>query len=190
VLATPCSEAVSQSVIDALLQIAYNDTFRSHNPIDIWTRIERRPSLPPLCKGRFLRTSSSVVLHIRGLGDIEILKSYLLLNWSERSYLCESGLTEMEITIRKEICRIVMRRHREDPTGRLDHVLERLDRTLEYFNWQNPQIDEAHITTAKEPYGRLREVLAEIYKSSAEALPGTHPMFIPSTRYTNSCERV
>jgi hypothetical protein len=96
----------------------------------------------------------------------------------------------MEITIRKELCGIAMCHHGEDLTGRLDHVLGRLGRELEYFDRQNPQIDEAHITTAKEQYGRLREVLAKVNRSAAEALPGTHPMFIPSTRYTNSCERV
>jgi hypothetical protein len=189
-LATPYSEAVGQSVVDTLLQIAYRSTLRPHIPIEIWAWLKIRPPLLPECRGRYLGSAPAVVRHIRGLGDIEILKSYFLLVWSEWNYLYPSGLAEMEITIRKEICGVAMRRHREDLTGRLDHVLERLDRELEYFKQQNPRIDEAHITKAKRHYGRLREVLAEVGRSLTEALPGTHPTLIPSLKYTNSCECV
>ena len=43
---------------------------------------EQRPSLPPVCWARFMGTKDDV-RYVRALGDIEILKSYLLLVWLE-----------------------------------------------------------------------------------------------------------
>jgi hypothetical protein len=131
-----------------------------------------------------------VVRHIRGFGDIEILKSYLLLVWSEWDSVGDSGLAEMEIIIRGEFCGITKQHHREDLTERLDHVLAQLDRGLEYFKLHDPKIGGSHIQVTKRDYKRIREVLVELGKSPMETLPGTHPTLILSNRHTDSCGHV
>jgi hypothetical protein len=180
VSATPYSEAVGQRVVDALLHIAWNEFLRSHIPIEIWAWLKKQPSLPPICRGRSLGTTQGVVRHIRGLGDIEILKSYFLLVWSEWGKVAYSDLAEMEITIRGEFCGITMQQHRKDLKERLDHVLAQLDRGLEYLKLHNPKIKEYEVQVAKKHYKKLREVLVEVGKSPMEALPGTHPTLILS----------
>ena len=80
-LAVPHSE-VDQSMVEALLMVSSNDSMRTHIPVDIWVWLNKRPPLPPLCQGRFNASRRLGFCHIRGLGDIEILKSYLFLIWS------------------------------------------------------------------------------------------------------------
>ena len=174
VSATSYSEAVGRSVIDALLQLTRNSSLPPQTP-EIWGWLNGRPSLPPVCWGRFHGTMSEIVDHIRSLGDIEILKSYFLLVWSEWDSLYISGLTAMETTVRDEFSGIAMWRHREDLADRLDHVLEQLDRGLEYFKQHNPQIDEAHIPYAEGQYRKLKEVLAEVDREAMETLSSAPP---------------
>jgi hypothetical protein len=187
VSATPYSEAVGQRVVDVLLQIAHNDFLQPHIPIEIWAWLKRKPSLPPICRGRYWGTNSSVVRYIRGLGDVEILKSYFLVVWSEWGRVDYYGFDEMERIIRGEFCGNAMQHHREDLTERLDHVLAQLDRGLEYFTLHNPRIDQDVITRAKGQYGGLREALVEVGRCSMETLPGGHPTLILSNKHTDSC---
>ena len=161
VLATPYSEVVGQYVVDALLQITYKDALRQEIPIDIWAWLKRRPSLPPVCRGRELGATSGVVRHIRGLGDIEILKSYFLLVWSEWNTLSSDGLTQMTITIREEFYGIAMRRHRKDLIKHLDHILKRLDQGVPDSERRSGGADEYD----KRQYERLREVLLTVDRS-------------------------
>ena len=168
-LATPYSEEVGRSVVDALFQIAYNNALRSHIPIDIWAWLKRRPSLLPVCKGRIYGSTPDVVRYIRKLGDIEILKSYFLLVWSEWDILYSPGLREMKTTVREEFCGILMQHHREDLIIRLDYVLGQLDRGLEYFKQHNSKTHDAHIQYGKERYGELKELLVEMDKEVMRA---------------------
>ena len=161
VLITPYSEEVGWRVVDALLQIVSNDSLQQHIPIDVWAWLKRLPSLPPDCLGRYHATTSHVVLYVRGLRDIEILKSYLLHVWSEWDYLCNSGLSQMEDIIKKEFGGIAMRHHREDLTNRLDHVLGELDRGLEYFKQHSSRISEGGIQHRKGLYGQLKKLFEE-----------------------------
>ena len=172
VLATSYSEVVGQNVADALLQIAHEESLRPHVPVEIWAWLKRRPSLPPVCRGRARGTTSNVVRHIRALGDIEILKSYLLLVWSEWDLLGYRGLTGMETTIREEFCGISMQCHRRDLTDRLDHILEQLDREPKKYSQYRPWMGDRYIKGAVTQYGQLKEVLLEVDKSSTEASPG------------------
>jgi hypothetical protein len=171
----PYSEEVGRSVVDALLLIAYRDSLRPHIPVEIWAWLKRRPSLPPVCRGRCLSTTLNVVRHIRGLGDIELLKSYLFAVWSEWDSLFDPCLSEMEIVIREEFDGIVMWRHREDLIERLDHVLGQLDQDLDYFKRHNPKIYEGRIARAKGQYGRLKEVLVEVDDVAMKTLSRTPP---------------
>ena len=174
VLATPYSEVVGQNVVDALLQIVCEDTLRQEIPIEIWAWLKKRPSLPPVCRGRAAGTKSAVVHHIRGLGDIEILKSYFLLVWSEWDYLHDCGLTEMMITIGEEFRGIAMRHHRDDLTERLDYILGQLDQGV----WDSKEHVLRVFEYGKEQYRQLKEVLLEVDRSSREASPRTPPMLI------------
>jgi hypothetical protein len=90
--ALPYAEDVSRSVIDALLHIASVNSLRPHIPVGIWTWLKEQPSLPPECSGRSRGSSGDVVRQVRELGDIDILKSYLLLVWSEWDPLTTSSL--------------------------------------------------------------------------------------------------
>ena len=170
VLAIPYSEAVGQSVVDTLLQIASNDSLRPHIPVEIWAWLKRRPSLPPVCQGRSCGKTGTIVDHIRGLGDIEILKSYFLLIWSEWDDIMFSGVDAMEISIREKFCGIEMWRHRNDLTERLDYVLEQLGRGVEHLKQHHPRISEDYISDMEWKYKQLKEVLAEVDKDAMKVL--------------------
>ena len=83
--AVPCTEEVAQSVVDTLLQIASQEELIPHIPADAWLWLAKRPSLPPICRGRDVGTRGHVVRAVRALKDIEAIKSYFLLVWSEWS---------------------------------------------------------------------------------------------------------
>jgi hypothetical protein len=186
----PYSEEVGRSVVDALLQIAFHHHLRPHIPIEIWAWLKRRPSLPPVCEGRYWSTTSDVVRHIQELGDIELLKSYLFAVWSEWNFLIPAGVIEMEIVIREEFDGMVMWRDREDLIKRLDHVLGQLDQDLDYFKRHNSRIDEDDIALAKREYGRLKEVLVEVDEEAMKTLSRTPPNLIHSNENTNACDCV
>ena len=80
----PYTEEVAESVVGTLLQIASNDTLLRQVTADVWSWLIKRPSLPPgICWGHDLETCARTIETIRALNDVEILKSYLLLVWSE-----------------------------------------------------------------------------------------------------------
>ena len=163
--AAPYTEEIGQSVVDTLLHIASVDFLRPHIPVDIWTLLKKQPPLPPECLGRSRGSSRDVVLQIRALGDIEILKSYLLLILSEWDHIDDQllgGLTEMKVSIREDFGGIKMQRHRRDLIKRLDHVLGQLDRGLDHLQQHKPSLDTHHISRAKKQYRELKGVLVEI----------------------------
>jgi len=172
-LAVPYTEEVCQSVVDTLLQLASVDHLDPYIPVDLWVWLKKRPSLPPMCKGRVRGTMNHAVRRIRELGDVEILESYLLLVWSEWDAIHPSGLIEMCALIREDFGGIGMGRHREVLTQRLDHVLGQLDRGFGHFTQHNPLLDEHHIQVMKERYGELKVVLLEVDREALEALTRT-----------------
>ena len=153
-------------MVNTLLQVASNISLQLHIPIEVWACLKQVRSLPPVCLGRYLGTTGCVVRYIRGLGDIEVLKSYFLLVWSEWDSILGSGYYEMETSIREDFYGIGMYRHREDLIRRLDHVLGQLDRGPEYLKRHKPWIDDYHILTGKGEYGKLREVLLEVEREA------------------------
>jgi hypothetical protein len=145
-------------VVNLLLQVAHVDFLLPHIPIEIWAWLKKRPSLPPVCQGRLRGTTPDIVRHIRRLGDIEILKSYFLVVWSEWDSLYSIGLDEMEIAIREDLDGIEMGSHRQDLIKRLDHILEK----LESFELHNPQKHQNRVQLRKKQYGKLKDVLLEV----------------------------
>ena len=159
--AVPHSEEIARGVVDTLLQIASEGELR-YTPVNLWSWLTKRPSLPPICLGRCFGTDGSVVKGIRALKDIEVLKSYLLVVWSEWDSLYTDGLDEMCTLIREDFGGVEMRHHRTDLIQRLDHVLAQLDRGLDYFQQHKVGFGERHIQGGKNQYRKLRETLLEM----------------------------
>ena len=160
--AVPCTDEISQSVVDTLLQIASNGSLRPHIPADMWSWLNKRPSLPPVCTGRYLGGTRDVVQTVRALGDIETLTSYLLLVWSEWGNPYSDGLDEMYTSIREDFSGIEMGYRRVVLLLQLDHVLRQLDLGLDHLRQYSPSLDGDAIWRMKERYGKLKEVLLEV----------------------------
>ena len=158
-LEVPYSEEVGQSVVDTLLRVSCYDTLLPHIPVDIWALLKKRPSLPPVCQGRSFGSQGRIVGHVRGLGDIEILKSYLLLVWSEWDTPQVDGFAAMQVSIREDFDGIGMWGHLVDLVEHLDYTLGRLDRRLECLEQDQRRTDGRHIRWRKEKYEHLKNVL-------------------------------
>jgi hypothetical protein len=172
VSAVPYSEEVGVTVVDMLLRLAWTDTILEYIPIDVWAWLKKPSSLPPVCLGRDWGTKRGVVRHIRRLRDLDILKSYFLLVWSEWNHIEESGLDEMQASIVEDLGGIGMQHHRTDLIKRLDQVLGELDRGLEYLQQVQRRIGEGDVHERKEQYRRLREVLLEVDRGAMRILAG------------------
>jgi len=158
----PYTDEVGTSMVDTLLQIAFGSSMRLFIPPDMWLWLNKRPSLPPVCWGRYLAGHADILQTVRALGDIETLKSFLLLVWSEWTGPYSHGLDEMHTAIREDLGEIWMWRHRGDLLRHLDHVLGQLDLGLEHLRQHDPDIDEGDIQRRKDQYGTLRETLLEM----------------------------
>ena len=175
VLQVSYTEEVGQSVVDVLFRIASSKSLRPHIPIGIWAWLEKRPSLPPQCWGRSWGTAGGIVRHVRAFGDIELLRSYLLLVWSEWDHIDDKsgGFAEMQMLIRKEFGGIGMERHREDLIKRLDHVLGRLDLGFEYLREHKPGLSWDHLERTKKQYGELKTTLLEVDREATNTVTRT-----------------
>ena len=183
--AAPSYTAVNRGVVDELLQAA----------IIAGTR--------PKFQSNFHKgVEGDAVRRVRGLGDIGVLKSYLLLVWSELIQIDDrsGGLAEMQKSIREGFCGLWVGPQREDLMKRLDHVLERLgashakeDGILTLIR-ANPgpdpsviqyvqhQVDD--IRMVMERYGELKRVLLEVDREAVAILTRTPPRLIPFSLLT------
>ncbi|KAF9783505.1 hypothetical protein BJ322DRAFT_1071378 [Thelephora terrestris] len=168
VLAVPHTEEVGWSVVDATLQIALSDHWRAHIPIGVWAWFKERPYLPPRCLGRSQGTNPGIINHVRSLGDLEILKSYFLLVWSEWEVLSDDAFDEMGVSIQQDFCGTGMEKHREDLVERLDQVIEELGRGLEHFTRHTKQYSvEDEIQVTRKQYRRLKEAVLVVEREAA-----------------------
>lgn len=119
------TDDVSQSIVDALLQIACWNS--PSVPASMWSWLNRCPTLPPACSGRYWGSRQAVCKVIRALEDIETLTSYLLLVWSEWDSLMPRGFNEMCASIREDFSGKEMGYHRKRLLPRLVHVLRELE---------------------------------------------------------------
>lgn len=166
----PYTDEIGQSVIDTLLHIASQDSLRPHIPVDMWLWLNHRPAFPLVCWGRFQGTQREVIQTVRALGNIKILKSYMLLVWSERGYLGFLGLHEMCASIQEDFSGIGMGGHREDLLRHLDHVLSQLDLGLGHLRRDEPSLNGGDIEYMKYEYGELKEVLLGVDREAVIAL--------------------
>ena len=158
--AIPKEEEVAPSVVDALLQIACYELLPPGNHGEVWSWLILRPSLPPICRGRCLGSHPNVMQQIRGLKDIEILKSYLLIVWSE--WDPPWNLSTMRECMREEFSGVEASSYRAELVQRLDEVIEELDEGLAYLQRDQPDLEEEIVQGRKEQYEELRRTLEEI----------------------------
>lgn len=179
------TEEVSQSVVDTLLQISSIPSLQLHIPTEIWAWMKKRPSLQPGCWGLFRGATPETVRYVRGLGDVEIIKSYFLIVWSEWDVLYYGGLDEMVISIRGEFDGIGMWGHRADLVKRLDHILRQLNLGSDYFKQHNPLLGDGLVRLAKQDYRKLEEVLMEVDREAINTLTRAPSMLTPFNKYTD-----
>jgi hypothetical protein len=158
------SEEVAWSVVDVLSHTAYFPSLRSLIPIGVWAWLKKRPSLPQNSPRRSMgMMNDDTARCVWRLGDFEILKSYLLVVWSEWDPPTHLNFYETCISIvRTDFRGRRMGNHRGDLVNRLDHILEQLDRGLNHFREQKPHYTESNLREAKEKYGGLRRVVMEM----------------------------
>jgi len=160
----PCTDEVAQSVVDGLLQIAYHHRSSPHITIDVWSWLTKWPSLPPVCYGRYHGTTNHVVKVVQGLKDIKVLKSYLLLVWSEWDYLNNEGFDEMCALIYEDFGGVGMGHHQADLIQQLDHILGQLDQGLEHLQQYKPSLGRYSVQCMEHQYRTLKEVLLEVQR--------------------------
>ena len=160
--AIPKEKEVAPSVVNVLLQIAYSDLLPPGNHDDAWSWLTLRPSLPPVCRGRYQGSHLRVMQQVRGLKDIEILKSYLLIIWSEWDSIQGSGFRMIRECIREEFSRVEANSHRAELVQRLDEIIGELDKGLEYLRHDRPDLEEEDLRERKRQYKELRKILKEI----------------------------
>ena len=174
----PYSDEVGQSVAETLLRILEHDSLLEHIPINVWGLLKNRPSPSPVWRVRFSGCRSSVVSHVRGLGDIEILKSYLLLIFSEWSSLQFGGPRELGALILEDLGGIGNWCHREDLIKHLDDVQRQLDCGLEHFKQLCPGTHEKAIQMRNMRYGYLKKWLLRVDRGAVKTLTRMPPRLI------------
>ena len=133
---------VDRSVVDEVLRVAF---------VTPWRRT---------------RAEESAVRQVRALGATGVLRSYLLVLWSDWYYsrYPDEDFTEMEISIREDFSGIGMWGYREDLIKCLDRALEE----LEPWGW-----------TAGHP-GELKRLLLEVDGRAEKILNRKPPWLIHS----------
>ena len=165
----PKEEEFAPSVVATVLEIVYHKRLPPHLFGDARPWLELRPLLPPLYSGRNVGRHQEMVRGVRDLGDIEILKYYLLLVWSEWDYSFSDGYPEMQVSIRRDFSGIEMKSHRADLLQRLDYILAELDRPLQHFQREVLFTNRRILRQNKDRYRELRETLLEVERAALEA---------------------
>lgn len=169
--AIPYTEDLGQSVVDVLLQIASVDELAPSIPIRVWSWLTKRPPLSATCLGRYVGTRYHVVMAVWALKDVEILKSYFLLIWSEWNDLRDHrGFDRMCVSIREDLGGVGMGDHRMELIQRLDHVLGQLDRGLGHLKQHNPELGKFDLWKMKRRYRKLRELLLEAERRTSSLM--------------------
>jgi len=157
-------EGVCQAVVDVLLQMAFFHTVRTHITPKAWSWLNKRPALPPRCRGRLLCSIGSNVLPaIRARNDIELLASYLITMWSEWDCagdwafegMCQALLEEFRGDDDE------VREHRMDLLARLNSVLGELGRGLAYLRVWNPDMQPDELEIIRKRYRELKRILVQ-----------------------------
>ena len=178
------TEDVVGSVVDMLLQLAADPHLQSSIPADVWSWLNERPSLPSVCRGRYLGSGRDTVRTARAPDDIGILTSYLILVWSEWEPLDREGFTEMRISIRQDFSGVGNGYYRAELLQRLDYILGKLDRLSGRLDvrlgdeklWYG--ILWHHSNNMESRYGVLKRVVQEVDQKTTGILNCMPPNLI------------
>ena len=160
------ADDVGQSVVDTLLQVA--SWKLPAISAGMWSWLNMRPSLPPVCSGRYWGSRETVVKMVRALEDIETLTSYLLLVWSEWDFLMPRGFDEMCTLVQEDFSGEEMVRHRKDLLHCLGYVRGELERGLGHIQQYKPELKEENLCLRRDQYRRLEEILLEVDKGATD----------------------
>jgi hypothetical protein len=185
----PHTEELAGSVVDTLLQIAADRHLRPSIPADVWLWLNERPPLPSVCAGRLWGGNHGVVRTVRGLNNIRILTSYLILTWSEWNPLHSNGFAEMRVSICEDLNGIGMGCYRAELIQRLDYILGELDRRAgcldgnleDEWLWRREVGGIDNLPVMKDRYGELKRILQEVDQEVTKILNRMpHSFIFPS----------
>jgi len=159
--AVPDTEEVAQSIVHTLLQIAYHNQLLPYIPANIWLWLNKQPSIPPTSLGCDYGTHLLVVKAVRKLKDIEIIKSYFLLVWSEWNCLDVDAFDVSCASIHEDFSEAWGGWHRAELIQHLDHILTQLGQGLEHLQQHNPNMREGYFLKMKYQYKKLKDILVE-----------------------------
>ena len=159
-------EGVCEAVVDVLLQMVFFHSVRAHITPKVWWWLNKRPSLPPRCRGRLLCSIGSNVLPaIRSRKDAKLLTSYLVTMWSEWDCAGEWAFEGMCEVLWEEFCRGDgdggLEDCRKDLIARLNSVLGELGRGLEYLRMRHPDMQPDEFEVIKGRYRELKRILVQ-----------------------------
>jgi len=158
----PYTPEVVQSIVDVLSQIACHRELLPLVAINISSWLTKRSCLPLVTLRRCLGANPIFFMVVRRLKDTDLLKSYLILLWSEWNPLRRGTFGQVRISIREDFGGTGMGHHRADLIQRLDHVFGQLDRGLEHLNQHNPDLNEDSVRCMRDQYGKLKDILLEM----------------------------
>jgi len=159
--AAPRTGEVGQDTVNRLLRIAFLG----------FPRPPYGSSGQPIGTGEDIR-------NVRALGDIGILKSYLLLVWLEWGSIDDQfgGFAEMKRSIREDFRGIGSGGHRYDLVKRLDHIIQKLH--LDH----NPGFGlDGYMRTVQRAMGQymeLKRVVLEVEGEAVNVLTRTSPRLV------------
>ena len=172
----PHTDEVAGSVVDTLLQIAANPDLRPSIPADVWLWLNERPSLPPTCRGLSSGSDGGIVRTVRGLDNIGVLTSYLIMIWSEWKLLDYNDFIEMWVSVREDFNGIGVGRYRAELIQRSGYILgelyrrsRRLDVDLEDGElWREKVGPSSRVMKGR--YREFKRMLEEVDQKATEIL--------------------
>ena len=154
---------IGRSVVEVILRMACVYQWRPHITMKAWGWLARRPQLPPVCRARSLCCNDlGAISKVESLKDIEILKGYLIVVWSEWDWLAPWVCSYMCTVIRKHFRGERKRGHRDELRDRLLHIRKQLDLGLDYLREHGSEMSAACFQPTKEAYEALMETLSEV----------------------------
>jgi hypothetical protein len=181
------TEDVCQAVVDVLLQMAFFHSVRAHITPKAWSWLNKRPDLPPRCRGRLLCSIGSNVLPaIRAHNDIELLTSYLITMWSEWDCAGEWAFEGMCEALWEEFCGDgdEVGEYRKDLLGRLNLVLGELGKGLGYLRVRHPDMQPDEFEVIRKRYRELKRILVQGTVSNGGVRMMLKYRWSPGTLYT------
>ena len=193
--AVPPTEDLTWSVVDVLLQIASIPDLSPHIPTGVWSWMLKQPSLPHFCYGHVVGTGAETIKTVQGLKDIEVLKSYFHVIWSEWNTSIVFGdlkvLKNMDAILYKNFSGSGMDHHRADLIQRLDHILGELDQGLDHLQQHIPSFNANRVQKMKHHYGELRNILLKMNVEAITCMSDPVPLLffalIPMDAYRIPC---